>query len=221
VRVPALVLILSGALITVTGCGGTGGASSAAELRLQREDLVAVSRALQAVERPVAREVAAAKVAWPLIANGVPTARASIARPSIAAAGENAAKVKLPGLMEEAQAASLTGPASQLAGLFRTFDGLVSRGWRLIGAESQEIQHGSPAGARFARENIALYIESVYDGHFAVAQIGKKLSDGYHTLGGPTAFGRALPQGEVDALARAYSEPTDRLHPHVGVRLGS
>jgi hypothetical protein len=221
VRVPALLLILSGVLFTVTGCDGTGGTSSPAELRLQREDLVAVSRALQAVERPVAREVAAAKVAWPLIANGLPNARTLIARRSIAAAAENAAKIKLPGLMEEAQAASLTGPASQLAGLFRTFDGLASRGWGLIGAEIEEIEHGSPAGARFARENAALYIESVYDGHFAVAQIGKKLLDSYHKLGGPTAFGRALSEGEVDALARAYSEPADRLHPHVGVRLGS
>ena len=70
---------------------------------------------------------------------------------------------------------------------------------------SDQIEHGSPAGARFARENVALYIESVYDGHFDLAQIGKQLSDGYRELGGPAAFGRALTQAEVDALARVYS----------------
>ena len=75
--------------------------------------------------------------------------------------------------------------------------------------------------ARFARENVALYIESVYDGHFALAQIGKQLLDGYRTLGGQAPFGGTLTQAEVDALASAYSEAADRLHPHVGVRLGS
>jgi hypothetical protein len=83
------------------------------------------------------------------------------------------------------------------------------------------MEHGSPAAARFARENVALYIESVYDAHFTLAQVGKALLTGYRKLGGPAAFERALSQAEVDALARTYSEPTDRLHPHVAVRLGS
>ena len=83
------------------------------------------------------------------------------------------------------------------------------------------IEHGSPTGARFARANAALYIDSIYDGHFSLAQLGKKLLDGYHMLGGQAAFGTALSQREVDALASAYSEATDRLHPHAGVRLGS
>ena len=220
-RIPALTLILSGALIAVAGCGGAGGTATPAELRLQREDLVAMSHALASVEGPVASEVGAARVAWPLVANGLPAAGGQTARPSIAAAAGRAAQIRLPGLMEEAQAASITGPASQLAGLFRTFSGLVARGWGMIGSEFDEIDHGSAAGARFARENLALYIESVYDGHFALAQIGKKLADGYRTLGGPAAFGSALSQGEVDALVLAYSEQADRLHPHVGVRLGS
>ena len=220
-RIPALLLLLSGALIAVAGCGGTGATASPAELRLQREDLVAVSRALTSLESPVASEVATAKIAWPLVANGLPAARPSLARPPIAAAAGRAAKITLPGLLEEAQAASLTGPASQLAGLFRTYAGLAARGWALIGSEIDEIEHGSPVAARFARENVALYIESVYDGHFALSQIGKKLLDAYHKLGGPAAFGRSLSEGEVDALVNAYSEPADRLHPHVGVRLGS
>ena len=64
-------------------------------------------------------------------------------------------------------------------------------------------------------------MESVYDGHFDLAQIGKQLPAAYRTLGGPTAFGQALTQAEVDALARTYSEASVRLHPHPGVRLGT
>jgi hypothetical protein len=203
------------------GCGGTGETSSLAALRLQREDLVAVGRALQAAESSVGWEVTTSRAAWRLVANGLPTDTAAIARPPIAAAAESAAKIRVPVLFEEAKAASLTGPAAELAGLFRTFSGLATRGWKLIGAALDEIEHGSVAGARFARENVALYIESVYDGHFDLAQIGKKLLDGYRKLGGSAAFGRVLSQGEVDALVRAYSEAADRLHPHVGVRLGS
>ena len=92
----------------------------------------------------------------------------------------------------------------------------------MIGAAIEQIEHGSPAGARFARANVALYIDSVYDGHFSLAQIGKKLLDGYRMLGGQAAFGTALSQAEVDAAGDAPTpKPADRLHPHVGVRLGS
>ena len=73
----------------------------------------------------------------------------------------------------------------------------------------------------FAHENVALYIESVYDAHFTLAQVGRKLHDGYRELGGPQAFGPALAPAEVSALERAYSEASDRLHPHGGVRLGA
>ncbi len=66
-----------------------------------------------------------------------------------------------------------------------------------------------------------MYIESIYDAHFTLAQIGKKLLAGYEKLGGASDFGTALTQAEVNALAGAYSEASDRLHPHVGVRLGS
>jgi hypothetical protein len=221
VRVAALLLLLSGVAAVAAGCGGASETTTPAGFRLQREDLVGVSRALKAAESSVGSEVAATKTAWPLVANGLPADTAAIVRPPIAAAAESAAKIKVPALLEEAQAVSLTGPAAELAGLFRASTRLATRGWKLIGAALDEIEHGSAAGARFTRENVALYIESVYDSHFDLAQIGKKLLDGYHKLGGSTAFGRALSQGEVDALARAYSEAADRLHPHVGVRLGS
>jgi hypothetical protein len=215
----AALLLLSGVAIASAGCGG-GRTSSPAELRLQREDLVLVFHALKATEGSVGREVAATKTAWPLIVNGLPGDTA-IARPAIAAAAASAAKIAMPALLQEAQAVSLTGPGAQLVGLFRSYALLAMRGWVLIGAAIEEIEHGSPAASRFARENVALYIDSVYDGHFTLAQISKKLLVGYHELGGPAVFGGALTQAEVDALASTYSEPTDRLQPHVGVRLGS
>ena len=220
-RIAALALLMGSTLIAIGGCGGASEKSTPAELRLQREDLVAVARVLRTVEGPVAKEVTATKTAWPLVANGLPAQRTSIARAPIAAAAESAAKITLPGLFGEAEAASLTGPASQLAGLFRTFSLLAARGWRLIGSATEQIEHGSPVAARFERENVALYIDSVYDSHFSLAQIGKLLLAGYLKLGGPTAFGSAFTQREVDALADTYSEATDRLHPHAGVHLGS
>jgi hypothetical protein len=127
----------------------------------------------------------------------------------------------VPALFGEAQARSLTGPASQIAGLFRSSALLSTRGWRMLIASAAQIQSGSAAAARFARENATLYVESIYDGHFALAQIGKKLLTGYDKLGGPSSFGTSLTQAQVDALARAYSEPSIRLYPHVRVRLGS
>jgi hypothetical protein len=213
-----LSIIVAGAL---SGCGGKS--STPAELRLQREDLVAVSRALATVERPVAIEVAAAKRTWPLIANGLPTGAVRLAstRTPVTAATTSAAHIPTPPMLGEAQADSLTGPGAGLAGSFRNYIGLTTRGWTLIGAAIDQIEHGSPASARFARENVGLYIESVYDGHFDLAQIDKHLTDGYRRLGGPAAFGSALTQAEVDALGDVYSEASVRLHPHVGVRLGS
>jgi hypothetical protein len=206
----------------LAGCGATSSRSTPAALKLQREDLAAASRALKGIESPVLAEVAATKTAWPLIANGLPAdARGLSGSPAIAAATQAAAGLRLPVLFGEAQARSLTGPASQLAGLFRSYALLSARGWKLLGAQLAQIESGTPASARFARENAPLYIESVYDGHFTLAQIGKKLRAAYDKLGGAAAFGATLTQGEVDALARTYSEASDRLHPHVAVRIGS
>ena len=216
----AALLLLAAATILAAGCGSSESASSAG-LRLQREDLLAVSHALQHVEGPVAGEVAATRAAWPLVANGLPPDTSKVARPPLGVATETAARLKVPALFEETQAVVLTGPAASVAGLFRSYSALATRGWQLIGAAIDEIESGSPVAARFARANVALYIESVYDGHFDLAQIGKELLAGYRKLGGPRVFGTALTQAEVDGLARAYSEPADRLHPHVGVRLGS
>jgi hypothetical protein len=208
-------------LLTLGGCGGSGEATGAQALKLRREDLLAVSRALNSAAGRVAVEVSAAKQAWRLIANGLPRVSLAAVQPAVASAASDAAAIAVPSPLQEAEALSLTGPAAEIAGLFRSYVVLSTRGWRLIAAAVSEIERGSPAGARFARENVALYIESVYDGHFTLAQIGKKLLAGYRELGGAGEFGAALAQARVSALAATYSEASDRLHPHVGVRLGS
>lgn len=207
------------AAIVLASCGAA--APKPAAERLRREDLIAVSRALTAPEHVVSVEVAATKMAWPHVADGLPVDTAAIPRASIQAAALSAAHVPLPAQFQEAQAAMLTGPASAIAGLFRTYWGLSRRGWQLIGAAIDQIEHGSAIAAHFARVNVALYIDSVYDGHFVLGQIGKKVLAAYKTLGGAAGFGEALTQAEVQALAALYSEANDRLRPHPGVRVGS
>jgi hypothetical protein len=133
----------------------------------------------------------------------------------------SAAAVPTPALFGEARSRLLTGPASSISGTFRTFAELAARGWEQIDGDVHAIEHGTRASARFARANVALYIESVYDAHFALAQIGNKLHAAYRALGGPPVFANALTQDQVDALERFYSEDSDRLRPHAGVHLGS
>jgi hypothetical protein len=223
-RLAALLLALSGVAGTaglLAGCGGTGNTSTPAAERLQREDLVAVSHDLRQSEGSAGGEMAAARIAWPLVANGLPAEIPPATRPALSTASAAARAIVLPPLMSEAQSRSLTGPAAGITGLFRTFSGLTERGWTLTGAAADEIEGGSPAAARFARENVALYIDSIYDGHFDATLIGKSLLAGYKKLGGAAAFGGALTQAEVDALASAYSPATERLHPHPGVKLGT
>ena len=211
-------LLVGLALATVAGCGGP--APSPTALRLEREDLISLVRALQSAERSVRTEVLAAKAAWPFVVNGLPAHRA-MPRTPVHVAAVAAAGITVPAVLQEDEAGALTGPAATIGGLFHGFVDLAERGWQLIDGTIGQIEHGPPAAARFARANVALYIESVYDGHFNLAQIGKQLLAGYDKLGGPAAFGASLTRAEVDALARAYSEASDRLHPHVGVKLGS
>jgi hypothetical protein len=180
-----------------------------------------VCKTLSQVEPAVATEVAATKAAWPLVVDGLAPGTSAISSPAITLAAQRAGALGIPALFDEHEAASLTGPGSSIAGLYRDSSLLASRGWRLIAAADEEIEHGSPAAASFARANVALYIESVYDAHFSLAQIGKKLLDGYNKLGGSEQLGASLKQTEVNALAKTYSEASDRLSPHARVKLGS
>jgi hypothetical protein len=182
---------------------------------------VFAARALQSLEGQTNSEVAATRAAWPSLANGLPRGSTGLYTQQVRAAIETAERLQLPTLFDEQQAAELTGEASSIAGLYRAFEELASRGWEMTGSAIYQIEHGSPPSARFSRANAPLYIDSVYDGHFGLAQIGKKLQAAYKKLGGQPAFGVALTQAEVDALAAAYSEERDRLEPHVGVKLGS
>jgi hypothetical protein len=220
-RLVLLTALLGCIAVVLAGCGGSGTSkqSTPAALKLQREDLVAASKALAQSQTSVVAEVAVTRAAWAPIAGGSTTQLSAVS--SSASSLAKVTQLPVPTLFGETQARSLTGPASQIAGLFRTSALLSTRGWKMLLASSQAIASGSPAAARFARENVALYIESIYDGHFALAQIGKKLLAGYEKLGGASGFGSSLAQSEIDALAHAYSEPRIRLYPHVRVRIGS
>ncbi|HLB20597.1 MAG TPA: hypothetical protein VK605_00690, partial [Solirubrobacteraceae bacterium] len=68
-RAPAIVCGVALAVaFALAGCGSTSRQSTPAALKLQREDLAAASRALKQAAGPAAREVAATRAAWPLIA---------------------------------------------------------------------------------------------------------------------------------------------------------
>lgn len=180
-----------------------------------------VARSLQSLQHQANAEVAATKTAWPHIAYGLPARSSGLSGPDIREAIESAERLQLPTLLEEQHAAALTGPASGIAGLYRVYSGLAGRSWQMIAGSIAQIEHGSPSDARFARDNVALYIDGIYDAHFGLAQIGKQLLPAYEKLGGGEVFGAALTPVEVNAIAQNYSEASDRLEPHVAVKLGS
>lgn len=73
---------------------------------------------------------------------------------------------------------------------------------------------GGPGAAAFLRSNSPLYLYCVYDGHYDLSLVGKKVVDAYDALGGAAGFGAALTPGEVQALGEVYSIPGVRLQPH-------
>jgi hypothetical protein len=115
-----------------------------------------------------------------------------------------------------ANAQELTGPAAGIAGLYESYDRLAERGWRLTETTITAIATSPPAVASFERANSPLYIHSIYDSHYNLSLLGKRLAEGYARLGGPSAFGRTLTQTELDSLASAYSIPAVRLEPRPG-----
>ena len=191
-----------------------------AELALEREDLIASVHALESVKAQVANEVRATSRVWPAIAKGLPASPAPL-RAQIEAASASASTVSVPAPFGEAQSRRLTGASVAIAGTFRTFAVLARSGWQLLAADAHAIERGPPAAASFARANIALYIETIYDAHFALAQIGKKVHKAFHDLGGPDVFKASLVSEQVEALAAFYSEATARLKPRAATKLGS
>jgi hypothetical protein len=216
----AALLLASGAALLSAGCG-SGKQATPAGLRLQREDFITTARALSESRAQIDRETTATKVAWRAIANGVPATPSAQTLASIQAAGRLAAALKLPRAFQEQSLQALTGPGAGIAGQFRNSVLLADRGWRLIEYAIETERQGSTGAASFARTNVNLYVESIYDAHFGFAQLGKKLIAGYGKLGGSGEFGKALSEGEVTRLADEYSEARYRLHPHTGVKFGS
>jgi hypothetical protein len=215
-------LFLTGALaITLLAGCGSGKPPTSAQLALERADLIAVVHGLQGLEGQLKGAARKTRAAWPYVVNGPSGGELRLGGAEVAQAAASAAAISVPAVLGEAQSAELTGPGSPIAGVFRTFIGLVPVGWKLIDASLAEIQRGPPVAARFARETVALYIESVYDGFFSLGQIGKKVGDGFKALGAEREFGASLTAAEVKALEGAYSEASFRLQPHAGVKLGS
>jgi hypothetical protein len=219
--------MLLGAAMLIAGCGSSSSshAQSSRELALERAQFEQVSSQLSALETTVKREVAASRVAWPSIAGGLPQALGGGLRTAVSAA--NARAKALPEPSFSANARKLTGPASGIAGTYENYEQLAQRGWNLTEAAVQTITSAdstatnataasasAAAQASFERANSPLYIDAIYDAHFDLSVLGKSLMDGYEKLGGPQAFGAALTQAEVNALAGVYSIPAVRLEPH-------
>lgn len=212
----------------IAGCGSSSSshAQSSRELALERAQLEQVSSQLSGLEAAVKREVTASRMVWPSIANGLPQALGSGLRTAVSTANAHAKALPEPSFLADAR--KLTGPASGIAGIYENYEQLAQRGWNLTEAAVQTISGATAstgslaarartaAQASFERANSPLYIDAIYDAHFDLSLLGKSLTSGYQKLGGPEAFGAALTQAQVSALAEAYSIPAVRLEPHPG-----
>jgi hypothetical protein len=205
-------LLAAAALAVAAALGGCGSrAPRAAALRLERADLVRLGGALRRLESPVHAEVAAARAAWPALVGGLQPTSAPATRRAIARAAARAEAVALPAFV--IAEGGLTGPAAGVGGLLKSYTVLTRRGWQFLTAAS------GARRASFLRANSGLYVYCVYDGHFELSVLGKKLQAAYRKLGGGGAFGAALTPADVEALASAYSSATTRLEPHPAPRL--
>jgi hypothetical protein len=222
VRVAIAILTLA-ALAALAGCGSGRSSVSRREYALERAQFEQVADELREVQGAVHREVATSRAAWPLIYNGLPKRMSARLQSKVKTASEVAGALPAPRFMT--QQATLTGPASGIAGLYEDYDRLAERGWRLTETTVSGIVSGPVSVARFVRTNSPLYIDSIYDGHFDLSLIGKKLLEGYEKIrdlseekkfAGIGGFGASLTQREVQALAVAYSIPVVRLEPHPG-----
>jgi hypothetical protein len=184
---------------------------------------VQVAEELRGLQAPVAREVRAARAVWPLIYDGLPARMQPRLRAGVSAASSLAGSLPAPRFM--ADTATVTGPASGIAGLYEDYDRLAERGWRLTETTVEAIATGRPAIARFVRANSPLYIDSIYNAHFYLSSIGKRVLAGYEKLTeqgahedgtGARAFAGRLTRAQVLALAGFYSKPGALLEPHPG-----
>jgi hypothetical protein len=207
-RIAGAALLAGAAAAGVAGCGGS--LPRPAALRLERADVVLLAHALQHFEGPAREEVAAARAVWPALVGGLPARVTPALQRGITASANRAGALALPQFV--ADEGALTGPAAKVGGMLKGYIILSQRGWQHLAAAAPAA--AATAGGTFLRANAGLYIYSVYDGHYDLSLIGKALQGAYHALGGAPAFGTALTQGQVEALARAYSIPATRLAPH-------
>jgi hypothetical protein len=231
----AILLVGTAALLAGCGSSSTGHAQSSRELALERDRFEQVSSQLSALQGAVKREVAASRRAWPSIASGLPQTPEGGLRTAVNAANTRAKALLEPAFL--AGTSKLTGPAAGVAGIYENYEQLAQRGWAMTNAAVQTIANATAnrssaanqsaaangnataharatAQASFERANAPLYIDAIYDAHFDLSLLGKSLLSGYEKLGGPAAFGAALTQNQVNALAAAYSIPAVRLEPH-------
>jgi hypothetical protein len=199
-------------------------------LRLERTDLALLARTLRELQVPIQSEVAAARDAWPALVRGLPRDSTPALRRALATADTRAAALAPPPFVTVE--GGLTGPAAGIGGLVKSYTILTQRGWRFLttaaGAPTSAGGGGASGGgtgsaipsargadrASFLLTNSGLYVYCVYDAHFELSVIGKKLDDAYRKLGGSAAFGAALTPVQVAALAGAYSPSAARLAPH-------
>ncbi|MDE3069633.1 MAG: hypothetical protein KGJ43_02775 [Acidobacteriota bacterium] len=197
---------------------------SAAALRTRGADLAQAAHALLALEGPVAREVAASRAAWPLIAYGLVHRRlrksarqqevgalSPAGRRAIALAAQRARE--LPHTLM-ANAETLTGPAAAMAGYYEYFSGLASNGWAQIDAAAGVLASGPAAARAFERANVNTFVIAVWDAHFDLSLIPKTMRAAYKNLGGSHGTSRGLDGGEAAQIERAYSPGAVRLAPH-------
>jgi hypothetical protein len=220
-RIAAAVLALAAA--STAACGTHESRTSRREYALERADFEQVAEQLREVQGAVHREVATSRAVWPMIYNGLPRRMSTRLQSGVKATSAVAGALPAPQFMSKQS--NLTGPASGIAGLYEDYDRLAERGWRLTETGVAGIVSGPLSVKRFVRANSALYIDAIYDGHFDLSLIGKKLLDGYEKLeklskqkkfAGIGGFGARLTQRQVEALAAAYSIPAVRLEPHPG-----
>jgi hypothetical protein len=241
-RLLALVTALL-ALSIVDGCGGSS-SSSSSELRARRAALAEVAHALLGAREAVAREVAAARVGWPLIDHGLPSVPSAPAR----AKGDTRSRTRkqraeaalrkrraalarrLAAIDHAVSTASadgervptplllhveeLTGAGSEIAGVYELATGLIAHGWPQVKATVRAMRRGPRATEAFLRGNVNTYIISVYDGNFDLSLLGKELAKAYKRLGGKKEFGSSLTPQEVKEVAAAYAPGVEQLHPH-------
>ena len=112
----------------MAGCGGAHPRPAA--LRVERVDFVALAHTLQRLQSPTTAEVAAARVAWPSLAGGLPRAVAPALHAEAATAERSAAALTLPA--EVTTEGSVTGPAAELAGMLKSYVRLTQRGWQYL-----------------------------------------------------------------------------------------